>query len=320
MHRIEEIMQEQSFAYEIVNQEVHILRCYGISGRIIIPETLEGLPVTELSAYTFAEEIEEEPENKSGLSCICGTALEELYLPSTIQKLGRYLFYNCIYFVKLSFYSNISFIGAGAFTGCERLVYLEMHQREGISCLREILQDLKQSVLVTCLSSCILKEKQLIWCLVYPEFFEEAVENTPARIISTQTHGMGIQYRNAFHNTQVVFSEYDKLFEIGRYHIDLKNVIEMVTARLHYPYALEKDARENYAIWLQKNLKEATEYFLEQEKLEELKWMAEEFVETREEFDILLQSANKKADTEALSQLMNILHRRFSKRKKSFTL
>ena len=78
---------------------------------------------------------------------------------------------------------------------------------------------------------------------MYPEFYEEAVENTPARIISTQTHGMGIQYRNTFQNTQIVFSEYDKLFETGKYNMDFINMIEMSVARLMYPLKLENSAR-----------------------------------------------------------------------------
>lgn len=38
--------------------------------------------------------------------------------------------------------------------------------------------------------------------LVFPEFFEEAVENTPARILETHTHGSGMWYRNCFVQTE----------------------------------------------------------------------------------------------------------------------
>lgn len=313
-------MTEQSFAYEKINDKIRILRCYGTTGRVMIPEKIDGLPVTELAAYTFAEEMDEEPENTSGLSCICGTKLEELYLPKTIVRLGRYIFYNCIQFRKLSFYSNIAFMGAGAFTGCERLSCLVMYQMEGASCLREILQDLKQPVLVDCYSSDKPENKTLDFRLVYPEFFEEAVENTPARIISTQTHGMGIQYRNAFRNTRVIFKEYDRLFETGKYNIDLINIIEMSAARLHYPFELEEQAREEYASWLSEHLKEAAGYFLEQEKREELRWLAEEFAATKEQADVLIQEANSRKDTEALSMLLDVVHRRFPGKKKTFTL
>ncbi len=64
----------------------------------------------------------------------------------------------------------------------------------GKSCLREVLVDLNQTVTVEWLGKDGFQ-------VLYPAFFEEAVENTPARIIETHTHGVGIQYRNAFRNT-----------------------------------------------------------------------------------------------------------------------
>ena len=132
---------KQEFSYQKVKDGICILRCYGENGRVTVPAQLEGMPVTELSDYAFAEEMEEEPAYTGELACICGGRLEELYLPRTIQRLGRYVFYNCIRFYKLSFYSNLAFMGAGGFTGCEELSHLVMHQMEGTSCLREILQD-----------------------------------------------------------------------------------------------------------------------------------------------------------------------------------
>ena len=320
-------MTDQVFAYEKVNGNIRILRCYGISGRVSVPEEIEGLPVTELSDYVFAGEQDNEPENISGLPCICGMKLEELYLPGTIMRLGRYVFYNCRNLRKLSFHSNIAFMGAGVFTGCDKLSYLVMYQEAGASCLREILQDLKQAVLVDCYLAGKIKYR-----LVYPEFFEEAVENTPARIISTQTHGMGIQYRNAFRNTQVIFKEYDRLFETGKYNIELINIIEMAIARLRYPYELEEQAKREYGFWLKEHIREAAEYFLERKRQEltgsfgkqetwgDLRWMAEEFAETREEAELLVQAANDKSDTEALSLLMDVMHRRFPLGKKRFEL
>lgn len=309
------MLEEQSFSYEKTEGGVRILRCYGVSSKVEVPSELDGLPVTELSDYAFARETEEEAEHTSGLPCVCGLALEELSLPETIRRLGRYVFYNCTRLRKLSFYSNIAFMGAGGFVGCENLTHLLLQQKEGKSCLREILQDLKQSVAVDCYREGVFECR-----LVYPEFFEEAVENTPARIINTQTHGMGIQYRNTFRDTRIVFSEYDKLFETGKYNIDLTSIIEMAAARLMYPFQLEKSAEGQYGQWFRHHWVEAAEYFLEQEKTKELRWMAESFAETREEVELLLQAADARKDAQELSGLMDILHRRFPGKRKKFAL
>lgn len=330
-------MAEGYFAYEVKDNQICILRCYGSSGSVVIPEQLDGFVVTELSAYAFAEEMEKEPENTSGFPCICGELLEELYLPRTIKRLGRYIFYNCLRFRKLSFFSNISFMGAGAFTGCESLCCLEMYRLDGNSCLREILQDLKQTVTVECYHGLEepgkrmeLKgredvgeetEKQEPLCrLVYPEFFEEAVENTPARIISTQTHGMGVQYRNAFRSTQVVFREYDCLFTTGKYNIDLNVLSGIVISRLRYPFALEEDARDEYTDWLTLHLRETSFYLLEQENEKDLRWLAEVFASTAEQMDVLLETAKQREDAQAVSIMMDVKHRRFPAKKLKFCL
>lgn len=308
---------EQDFVYERTEGGIRIVRCYGTGSQVVVPREIEGVPVTELSAYAFAEEMEGEPPNRSGLPCICGASLEALFLPDTIRRLGRYLFYNCIHFSTLSFYSNIASMGAGAFTGCTRLSRLILHQKEGQSCLREILQDLRQSVRV---DAFLPGESSLAYRLMYPEFFEEAVENTPARIISTQTHGMGIQYRNTFRNTGIVFAEYDKLFETGKYNMDLTDNIKISAARLSCPWELSEDAEAGYASWLRQHIREGAAYFLEQGQREEIKWMAESFAETKEELDLLVQAAGVRKDTEVLSSLMDISHRRFPGKRKRFAL
>lgn len=306
------------FAYEKREHGICILRCYGSSGSVAIPEELDGCAVTEIGAYAFAGEMEAEPPNSGDLPCICGDKLEELYLPRTIQRLGRYIFYNCLRFRKFSFHSSIAYMGAGAFTGCSALCCLEMHCQEGNSCLREILQDLKQKAAVD-----FYGEDGALFCrLVYPEFFEEAVENTPARIISTQTHGMGIQYRNAFRNTQVIFEEYDGLFAAGKYNMDLITIIEMALARLRYPYGLENlaTARSEYMDWLREHLAQAASCLILQEKKEDLRWLAEAFVDSPEEMELLLEEAKRKESPETVSMMMDVKHRRFPARRKKFCL
>lgn len=309
-------MEQQTFAYEEIENGIRILRCYGKSGCVKIPEQIEGRSVIELAAYAFAANMEEEPENTSGMPCVCGEDLEELYLPKTILRLGRYIFYNCIHFQKLSFYSNIAFMGAGAFTGCEQLSYLKVQEvQEEKSCLREILSDLKQAVRVE-----IYQGSECQCELVYPEFYEEAVENTPARIIETHTHGMGIQYRNTFRDTRVIFQEYDKLFETGKYNVDLTNAIEIATARLMYPVSIEATARKNYEDFLKEHLEQAVTFFLKIEEKEKVRWLAEKFVTTKEQMAVLIQFATEQEKTEILSMLMDIRHHRFQEKKKKFSL
>ena len=52
---------EQVFAYERTVTGIRILRCYGTGSQVSVPRELEGLPVTELAAYAFAEKMDGEP-------------------------------------------------------------------------------------------------------------------------------------------------------------------------------------------------------------------------------------------------------------------
>mgnify|MGYP007011129068 FL=1 len=51
--------------------------------------------------------------------------------------------------------------------------------------------------------------------LVFPEHYDEAVENTPARILYTEYHGSGSNYRQCFYDKELNYQEYDRLFEMA---------------------------------------------------------------------------------------------------------
>lgn len=303
---------EQYFSYEKKEKGISIKRCYAKTSQIIIPPEIDGLPVTEIASYAFAQELEDEPVNQGNLTCICGDLLEELTLPHTIQHLGRYVFYNCLAFQKMTFFTDISYMGAGAFTGCKKLCKLEVHfVPDKKSCIREILTDLNQTVVVD------FKEGEAC-SLLYPEFFEEAVENTPARIIETHTHGVGIQYRNTFVDTQINYKEYDGLFSVGQYNMERKDAVMLAIFRLMSPVEADDAAKMEYEVFLRNHLKEAGILLREREEADRLFWLAEQFVTEQKELEILIGIA---ADTpQMLSRLLDISHQRFPKKSKGFSL
>lgn len=305
--------QEPYFVYEKKEKGICIIRCYAKESRIVIPKEIEGLPVTEIASYAFAAQMDEEPKNPGDFPCICGELLEELVLPDTISRIGRYVFYNCWNFWHFSFYSNIGYMGAGTFTGCKKLSRLSVFDGETEkSCLREVLVDLNHTVEV------FWKGKEP-YSALYPAFFEEAVENTPARIIETHTHGIGIQYRNAFKNTQIHWAEYDKIFGFGKYNMEESEAVYLALYRLMHPVALDEGAQKEYADFLREKEREAVSLFLQKEEKEYIFWLAEEFVEEKEELENILEAVSGNA--EAVSMLMDISHRRFAnKKKKGFSL
>lgn len=300
------------FAYTKNEQGICIQRCYAAESRIEIPAEIEGLPVVEIASYAFAQMMESEPENTGDFPCICGELAEEIFLPPTIKRVGRYVFYNCWNLKKLGFSTNISYIGAGVFTGCKSLKELVVSEADSEkSCLREVLVDLNRTVIVD-------YRGQSHNRILYPAFFEEAVENTPARIIETHTHGVGIQYRNAFKGTQIDWKEYDRIFTFGKYNMEQWEAIATAAYRLMAGNVTQAEAEKDYTDFLRTHLKEAGKIFADRGEREVLSWLAEAFVADSKEMDALLDGADKNAEMTSL--LINISHKRFKPKAKGFTL
>ena len=70
----------------------------------VVPESLGGLPVTELADKVFS-----------------GSTVEKVYLPRTLTRIGRYEFYGCEKLQEIHFYGTLREVGGGVFTGCRNI-------------------------------------------------------------------------------------------------------------------------------------------------------------------------------------------------------
>lgn len=83
-------------------------------------------------------------------------------------------------------------MGSGVFTGC-RLEKVEIDFMDGNkSCLKEILTEIRYQIIAT------LRYQGTETKILFPEYYADAVENTPARIVETHYYGSGGEYRSAF--------------------------------------------------------------------------------------------------------------------------
>lgn len=315
--------------YEENGDSVKILRCYGECSQIVLPETISGRKVTELGDYIFSGdmrgtpagklwEADEEPGsaaragagglpgsaagtgaggsvespgiNMAGLQPACGERLKEIRLPSGLRKIGRYAFYNCYGLKKLSMYSTISDIGAGAFNGCRMIEELEIGVVKGErSCLKEVLAELNESLTVDYRQLEKDADGQL-GCtgrasLFFPVFYEEAVENTPARILETHVHGCGHRYRYAFDGTEFKFREYDSLFIHAKTQEPPARAAALAMGRLRFPLELTEKASLMYREYLILHPEEAAACLLKKDSMDEWKWFVGEFLPSEGEND-----------------------------------
>lgn len=331
--------------YHLTKDGVCILRCYSLDSIAELPSKIEGKPVTELGAYAFSDHFSMEDYEKETLmlwntvseksrevsvsdmqnviadinsrdgKALAGGDLTEVWLPDSLGKIGRYAFYNCFSLKRLSFGENLKDVGAGAFTGCHQIGELQVRAaEEKAGCLRDILTEVTEELLVVYERQ---GEEARFW---FPEYFEEGVENTPARILENHVHGSGLRYRNCFRNRVLQVREYDSLFESAKAWENPKTVIRLVFDRLRYPMKLSAEAEKQYAAYLEKKQREAGELLLQKKQTEDLSFFLKKIPVAQETLEELLQLAAKEGFPEGVACLMEEKGRRFAPKRRSFDL
>ena len=310
---------------------IEILRCFGMGGRVEIPGMIEDKLVVSAAPYAFSSHMDEKEELKNaclwkvsdGLGfgreehVLAGNDVEEIVFPDTLKEIGRYIFYGCGNLRKLEFSDSLMQIGCGAFTGCHALEKLTVHMRQGKkSGVKEMLGEMWQRIDVNFLyeyekdgieKSDIMhrRENKSEARLVFPEHYDEAVENTPARILYTEYHGSGSNYRQCFYDKELNYQEYDRLFEMAVAMDKLEVLVDMSFGRLEFPYELTGKARENYREYIRKNLGDIAEYLVKQEDMHRLEVISSQKLWTLEGIDSALDCASKRKETEVSAFLMN---------------
>lgn len=310
---------------------IEILRCFGIEGRVEIPGMIDDKLVISAAPYAFSSHMDEKEDLKNaslwevsdGLEfgreehVLAGNDVEEIVFPYTLKEIGRYIFYGCGNLKKLEFSDSLMQIGCGAFTGCHALEKLTVHMRQGKkSGVKEMLGEMWQRIDVNFLyeyeedgieKSDIMhrRENKSEARLVFPEHYDEAVENTPARILYTEYHGSGSNYRQCFYDRKLNYQEYDRLFEMAVAMDKLEVLVDMSFGRLEFPYGLTGNARENYREYIRKNLEDIAEYLVKQEDMHRLEMISSQKLWTLEGIDSALDCASKRKETEVSAFLMN---------------
>ena len=321
------------YLYHQNKNGICIDRCLGYDGILEIPESIENMPVTELGAYVFSDGMDKSDRDNilkndrisdgtSGMELpgndipdIAGTKLKELKLPSHIQKIGRYAFYNCFELEKISFGSSLKDLGAGALTGCHRVHHILVTLNEsGESCLREVLTELPETLLVETFQN---SEQGRFW---FPEFFEEGVENTPARILENHVHGSGIRYRNSFLHKTLNILEYDKLFPYAVAWEQEEVVMKLALDRLLYPVGLTEAAEEKYQEYLREHGEKTLLYLGKAGSYQEMTKVIGILKPDRQLLEEILEKAQNAGDSRWVSILMNELAGKVRKKRKAFEL
>lgn len=268
----------------------------------VIPEMLGGLPVTELADRALARQ-----------------EIREIYLPETLRRIGRYGFYNCEKLEILHFYAGTREIGGGIFNGCGKIreIYIHMGEDER-SALRDFVTEITGRLVVHYYIPDGPGGEREAARLVFPEYYDEAIENTPARNLSFSIHGSGQKYRYCFGDRKVRFELYDKVFVHEVIEESTEDAAEIAVDRLMLPHGLWEDAREHYEKFLAEHFFAVMDMSLRD--MERFKWLMAraEGRLSEEELDRLICKASSERLAEVSGTLMDLRHRQYPPKKKKF--
>lgn len=275
---IEETVQK--YAYEIVNGSAVIWRCFARSEKAEIPRQIDGYPVTKIASYAFSAHMKETDlvgkmfTSTEEMPALCGNLLKEIVLPDTVVSVGRYCFYNCEQLKRISFTDTLKDWGSGAFTGCHQVDELELFiYKDGASTLKDVLTEMVELAYVDYYRQ---KDGKMEYTrLVFPEFYEEGVENTPARLINLTIHGSGMRFRNCFRQRVLILSEFDACFNYAGFQEKFPVVAELTEGRLRYPLDLSETAKKRYERFIEENLEEFSSYIIGKKEMGTLGWYVE---------------------------------------------
>lgn len=333
-------MVSEVFAYEKLENGIKIWRCYSYDEQVLLPDFLEELPVVELAPYLFSAHMDQDTlrgrrlagtvklasvdgkftESEDSLPPeVCGMKLGIVGLPKTVKRIGRYAFYNCSHLKRIEFYSGIEDLGSGLFTGCHHVEELAVHVMEdGTSCFRQILTELAEEMRVD------YYENDAYCRLIFPEYFEEGGEDTPAKNTKITYHGSGLHFRNCFKENRFQFAWYDERFIRAQSWDRGELVLELALLRLLYPVELSDPAKSIYVNYMLDHLYEAGAYILTTKNMSQLIWFLdyETFRNgiTADLLEHLTELARKMENMEAVSFLMERKHQKFPPKAKCFDL
>ena len=278
----------------------------------VIPESLGGMPVTELGDHAVANQ-----------------PVREVYLPKTLRRIGRYGFYNCENLQILHFHAETTEIGGGVFNASTKIreIYIHMGENERSS-LRDFVTEITGRVTVHYFLIDANGQEWEAARLVYPEYYDEAIENTPAKNLSFAIHGSGQRYRYSFENRKILFDRYDKAFVKETIVESVALAAEIAVNRLMFPYELREDAKKQYEEFLKEHLCEVM--LANMKNGEWFRWLTANFADpdvisdggpalSKDELDSLIDASSEAKLAEVSGILLDLKHRMYPPQKKKFS-
>lgn len=328
----EDYVGSLTIKYIIQEGSAVILSCSGSGGYLKLPDAIAGKPVRKLGDYCFSapeegmrnltekNEIKEirlegadDPFRLEAL--VTGKALKEICLPAELSAIGEYAFYNCTELEGIILGGGRLDFGNGAFMNCDNLRNLKFLSKPGnTTVLAGFLREIQGELKVTFESG---EEKAVF---LFPEFYEESVENTPARVFHYLIHGAGYRYRQCLERGILNIDMYDSLFSTPEIQTEENTALDLALNRLKYPYQLTPGHRRQYIRYLLKHREETISRYIQENDTEGLGFLKEEEILAPEWMDYAVRESIRRKQPECTGFLLNLLKERTKEPRDKFEL
>lgn len=122
------LINEDSFEYQIIKDEVTITKCIKVTYGVTIPEQIEGYPVVEIANGVFQGKSAitnikiPDSVKRLGNSCFSNCSkLKKVEGGNGLEKVGDNCFYQCVVLNEINIAGTVTQIGKKAFYGCNAL-------------------------------------------------------------------------------------------------------------------------------------------------------------------------------------------------------
>ncbi|MCI6858238.1 MAG: leucine-rich repeat domain-containing protein [Eubacterium sp.] len=322
---------------------IRLLRCFGNSPELILPDSIEQKNITEIGAYCFSRS---RPRFQGNVflsilpgETICmtdsllnspdfdfsmygteldGTFLEKITLPDCVTTLDNAAFYNCRKLKSLSVGPFITGIGSDEFTNDTKLGNLiirgSIHQATGLSLFLERIAD---NLTITFLPDKKMPPEAVLF---FPEYYEWLDEISPAHIFSRSIHGEGFRMRKCFQNNILDFGKYDACFANALKSESDETLCKIALNRLIYPVNLPGGQKENYEKALRERLETAFELSIQDKNFSLLSFLCSRFSPDTKLLSPAIESCIRADWGEGSAFLMEQKHKNFTAKTFDFNL
>ena len=202
---------------------VCILRCETRDPVVLLPDEIDGAPVTALGRYVLSGRAPDlSGRDTFSVRVTCGgplpvheaDSIRAVTLPKHARTVGSYAFYNCRSLEELTMTDSVSAFDGGSLMNCLSLHRIRLLAPPGgATCLPKILGETASELDVRFLHG------DTCTPLLFPAYTEELEDLSPAHIFQRRIHGAGYSYRQCFDGAALNFRQYDRaLSELAERH------------------------------------------------------------------------------------------------------